>query len=132
MSEASTNASDSGSKKKTSQNLLFSVHWEWKREVGVGAKKVWDGGGAEMKEAAERARMEILQRMQIHRDMMPIQKQEIEDKVQCIQNQVAQHNSDMKLRVLQLEQKMEKERISYLNPSTLVVFFINFFLTASY
>jgi hypothetical protein len=85
-----------------------------------------------MKEAAERARMEILQRMQIHRDMMPIQKQEIEDKVQCIQNQVAQHNSDMKLRVLQLEQKMEKERISYLNPSTLVVFFINFFLTASY
>ncbi len=26
MSEASTNASDSGSKKKTSQNLLFSVH----------------------------------------------------------------------------------------------------------
>lgn len=63
----------------------------------------------EMKEAAERARMEMEQRMQIHRDMMTIQKQEIEAKVQSIQFQIAQHNGDMKLRFLELEQKMKKK-----------------------
>jgi hypothetical protein len=111
MSEASTNASDSGSKKKTSQNLFFSdselienekkkLELEQKRfEMEVELKR------DEMKEAAERARMEMEQRMQIHRDMMTIQKQEIEAKVQSIQFQIAQHNDDMKMRFLELEQK---------------------------
>jgi hypothetical protein len=65
MSEASTNASDSGSKKKTSRNLFFydaglienekkKLELEQKRfDMEVELKQ------DEMKEAAERARMEM-------------------------------------------------------------------------
>jgi hypothetical protein len=53
--------------------------------------------------------MEMEQRMQIHRDMMTIQKQEIEAKVQSIQFKIAQHNDDMKMRFFELEQKMKKK-----------------------
>ncbi len=114
MSGASTNASDSGSKKNTSQNLFFSdaeliesekkkLELEQKRfEVEVELKR--DG----MKEAVECARIEMEQSMQIYRDMT-IQKQEIESKVQSIQFQIAQHNDDMKMRFLELEQKMKKK-----------------------
>jgi hypothetical protein len=53
--------------------------------------------------------MEMEHRMQIHRDMITIQKQDIEAKVQSIQFKIAQHNDDMKMRFFELDQKMKKK-----------------------
>jgi hypothetical protein len=61
----------------------------------------------EMKVAAEQAKMEMDQRMQIHRDVMDIQKQEIATKMQAINLQMSQHADEMKMRFLELEHKMK-------------------------
>jgi hypothetical protein len=51
----------------------------------------------EMKAAAEPAKMEMDQHMQIHRDVMDIQKQEIDTKMQAINLQMSQHADKMKM-----------------------------------
>jgi hypothetical protein len=50
-----------------------------------------------MKTAAEPAKMEMDQHMQIHRDVMDIQKQEIDTKMQAINLQMSQHADKMKM-----------------------------------
>jgi len=61
----------------------------------------------EMKVAAEQAKMEMDQHMQIHRDVMDIQKQEIATKMQAINLQMSQRANEMKMRFLELEHKMK-------------------------
>jgi hypothetical protein len=61
----------------------------------------------EMKAAAEQAKMEMDQHMQIHRDVMDIQKREIDMKMQAINLQMSQHANKMKMRFLELEHKMK-------------------------
>jgi hypothetical protein len=61
----------------------------------------------EMKVAAEQAKMEMDQHMQIHRDVMDIQKREIDMKMQAINLQMSQHADEMKMRFLELEHKMK-------------------------
>jgi hypothetical protein len=63
----------------------------------------------EMKAAAEQAKMEMDKHMQIHRDMMDIQKQEIEMKMQAINVQMTQHADQMRIRFLELEQKLKNK-----------------------
>jgi len=63
----------------------------------------------EMKVAAEQAKMEMDQHMQIHRDVMDIQKREIDTKMQAINLQMSQHADEMKMRFLELEHKMKNK-----------------------
>ncbi len=63
----------------------------------------------EMQLTAEQARMQMEQHMQIHRDTMAMQKQQIDAQVQSIQLQITQHNDDMKIRFLELEQKLKNK-----------------------
>jgi hypothetical protein len=63
----------------------------------------------EMKAAAEQAKMEMDQHMQIHRDVMDIQKQEIETKMQAINVQMTQHAYQMRIRFLELEHKLKNK-----------------------
>jgi hypothetical protein len=60
-----------------------------------------------MKAAAEQAKMEMDQHMQIHRDVMDIQKQEIDMKMQAINVQMTQHVDQMRNRFLELEHKLK-------------------------
>ena len=60
-----------------------------------------------MKTAAEPAKMEMDQHMQIHIDVMDIQKREIDTKMQAINLQMSQHADKMKMRFLELEHKMK-------------------------
>ncbi len=57
----------------------------------------------EMKAAAELAKMEMDQHMQSHRDVMDIQKWEIDMKMQVINVQMTQHVDQMRIRFLELE-----------------------------
>jgi hypothetical protein len=61
----------------------------------------------EMKVAADLAKMEMDQCMQIHRDVMDIQKQEIDMKMQAINAQMTQHVDQMRIRFLELEHKLK-------------------------
>jgi hypothetical protein len=63
----------------------------------------------EMKAAAEQAKVEMEQHMQIHRDVMDIQKQEIETKMQAINVQMTQHVDQMRIRFLELEHKLKNK-----------------------
>jgi hypothetical protein len=47
--------------------------------------------------------------MQIHRDVMDIQKQEIEMKMQAINVQMTQHADQIRIRFLELEQKLKNK-----------------------
>jgi hypothetical protein len=60
-----------------------------------------------MKAAAEQTKMEMDQHMQIHRDVMDIQKQEIDMKMQAINVQMTQHVDQMRNRFLELEHKLK-------------------------
>jgi hypothetical protein len=63
----------------------------------------------EMKIAAEQGKMQMDQQMQIHRDTMAIQRQQIDAQVQSIQFQITQHNDEMKIRFLELKQKLKSK-----------------------
>ncbi len=63
----------------------------------------------EMKAAAEQAKMEMDQHMQIHRDVMDIQKQEIGMKMQAINVQMTQHVDQMRIRFLELKHKLKNK-----------------------
>jgi hypothetical protein len=115
MSEISATGSDSGSKKKTSRNLFFNDYElieNEKKKMEFEKTKFEEEMNLrrdEMKTAAEQAKMQMDQQMQIHRDTMAIQKQQIDAQVQSIQFQITRHNDDMKMRFLELEQKLKSK-----------------------
>ncbi len=67
-------------------------------------------GHNEMKIAAEQTKMQTDQQMHIHRDTMAIQKQQIDAQEQSIQFQITQQNDDMKMRFLELKQKLKSKK----------------------
>jgi hypothetical protein len=61
-----------------------------------------------MKSAAEQAKMQMDQQMQIHKDTRAIQKQQIDAQVQSIQVLITQNNDERKMRFLELDKKLKK------------------------
>jgi hypothetical protein len=61
----------------------------------------------EMKAAAEQAKMEMDKHLYIHRDVMDIQKREIDMKLQAIITQMTQHVDEIRKRFLELEHKLK-------------------------